>query len=296
MLRKEISDVTSAHLALRNTGLQFQHMFDQAAVGVARVAPDGRFLVANSALYRMLGYSRSDLLRKTTQEITHPDDRARDAALLKTILRGNETSYKTNKRYLCRSGWPLWVTETSSAVEDSAGSMLYRVALIQINERKQAAEHFRLAVEAAASAMVMLNQKGRIILINSWTEKLFGYAREELLGKPISILLAKPSRRNLCHSRDLLNHLESQPPGATWDLHGRCKNGTCFPARLALHPVHTLKGTWILSSIEDTTMRTRPQDNLRQTRVTVPILRIPSFISDAKRTVSSTRIGSPQTG
>ena len=158
MLSRKIRNVSVIHHGPRRHDQSFRAMFDQAAVGVAHVAPDGRFLFVTQALCRMLGYSKGELLTKTCEEITHPDDRAGAAALVKKLLAGNETSYRTEKRYLRRSGSPLWVTETSSTVADRAGVVLYLVCLIQLDERRVAEEYFRSAVEAATGGMVMVNQ------------------------------------------------------------------------------------------------------------------------------------------
>lgn len=270
MSHEEMMDANGTNGAARRTELEFRRMF-QPAVGVAHVAPNGRFLMASPALLHILGYSRSELLSKTEEEITHPDDRARDAALFTAMLNGGDTSYKTEKCYLCRGGRPVWATETCSAVEDNAGSLLYRICLIQIDERKQAEGHFRLVVESATSALVLLNQEGKIVLVNSHMEKLFGYARGELLGKPVTILVARSSKKS---HKEILGRLMSQLNdrafGTTWNTYGRRKNGTYFPANLGLNAVHTHTGTWILSSVVDMTERKWSEASLPHTRAILP--------------------------
>jgi PAS domain S-box-containing protein len=275
---KKITNAATPHHRLRRYERYFKPMFGQAAVGVARVAPDGRFLVVTAPLRRMLGYSKNELLTKTCKEITHPDDRAAETALMKRMLAGEETSYRTEKRYLRSSGTPLWVTETSSAVCNRAGFVLYRVCLIQVNERKVAEEHFRAAVEAAASGMVMVNQKGKIVLANSKTEQLFGYSREELIGKPIELLLASPFEKNgETFLAEVASQVDSRAIRTKWDIYGRCKDAQFFPAEVGLNPVHTLKGTWILYSIMDTSERTGTDENVHHTTVKIPVARLDSI-------------------
>jgi PAS domain S-box-containing protein len=117
----------------------FYSIFEHAAVGMEQVALDGRLLHVNAALCRMLGYSRTELLLKTSEQITHPADRDCEAALLHSTLRGERDSYEIEKRYLHRNGSPIWANLTSSLVKDAAGQALYRVLIVQdITARKQA--------------------------------------------------------------------------------------------------------------------------------------------------------------
>ena len=132
----------------------------------------------------MLGYQRRDLLQKTFKELTHPDDRSREAEIIDELVRGTETSSEIEKRYLRRYGSSVWVKETSSAVRGADGSFLHRISVIQVDQGKSAAERFRLAIEAAPNGMVLVDHKSRIVLVNAMTEpapvRLFtGLGREE---------------------------------------------------------------------------------------------------------------------
>src|SRR5262249_44036157 len=137
-------------------------LFMAETLGVARIASDGHFMNVNPAFSRMLGYEKTQLLHKKWNDITHLHDLARETELLKTIVEGQETSYKIEKRYLCGDGSSLWVTETSSAVNDAKKNFLYRVSLVQIDASRQAAEHFRRALDATENAALLLDPKGRI--------------------------------------------------------------------------------------------------------------------------------------
>ena len=122
----------------------FRSIFEHAAVGMEQVAVDGRLLMVNAALCRMLGYSKSELLDKTAEQITHPADRDREALLLQSMLRGERESYEIEKRYLHRNGGPIWANLTCSPVKDAAGGTLYRISIVQdITARKRAEEALR---------------------------------------------------------------------------------------------------------------------------------------------------------
>jgi PAS domain S-box-containing protein len=285
MSSKTMWNVATTHRDLSKQGQHLGGMFDLAAVGVARVATDGHFLAVTPTLCRMLGYSKGELLKKTCEEITHSDDRAGEAGLLEKMLAGHRTSYKTEKRYICRSGSPLWVTETCSAVADCDGVFLYRVCLIQVNARKVAEEHFRSAVEAAANSLVMVNQKGKIVLMNSHAEQLFGYSRQELLGKPIEVILVSPfEKTQQAFLTEVTSQPEDRPMGRKLDAYGRRKDGELFPVELGLNRIVTPKGAWTLNSIVDLNEHTWAREKLRQTTVTIPVASIASIAGDTVAT------------
>jgi PAS domain S-box-containing protein len=125
----------------------------------------------------------------------------------------------------------------------------------------RADERFRLAVEAAPNAMVMVNHEGKIILVNSQTEMLFGYGREELLWQSVEILVPGSSQPS---QRGPLVRPQAWPMGRGHDLHGQRKDGTQFPVELTLSPIETEHGTWVLSVIVDTTDRRQAEAALRE--------------------------------
>jgi two-component system sensor kinase FixL len=117
-------------------------------------------------------------------------------------------------------------------------------------------ERFRRVVEAAPSAMIMVNQEGQITLANQQAEKTFGYPREELLGRPIEMLVPEQLRsdhRGFRH--DYLCDPQARPMGAGRELFGRRKDGSEVPVEIGLSPIHTSKGLLVLASIVDITER-----------------------------------------
>jgi PAS domain S-box-containing protein len=232
-------------------------MYEHAAVGIEQVAPDGRLLMVNAALCRMLGYGRTELLSKTFDEIVHPDDRAREATLLKKMLAGEYKCYDIEKRYLHRNGSLVWAAVTSSVVRDGAGSALYCMCVVRdITERKLANANFRFAVESAPTAMVMVGEDGKILLVNAHTEKLFGYRSEELLQQPVEILVPESSRRSHPGLRsEFFLHPEERPMGRGRDVYGRRKDGTQFSVEIGLNSIQGENGIWVLASIVDISER-----------------------------------------
>ena len=117
-------------------------------------------------------------------------------------------------------------------------------------------ERFRRVVEAAPNAMIMVNQEGQITLANQQAEKTFGYPREELLGRPIEMLVPERVRsdhRGFRH--DYFCDPQARPMGAGRELFGRRKDGSEVPVEIGLSPIHTSKGMLVLASIVDITER-----------------------------------------
>jgi two-component system, cell cycle sensor histidine kinase and response regulator CckA len=122
-------------------------------------------------------------------------------------------------------------------------------------------KYFRLAVESVPNAIVMVNHAGEIVLVNSQTEELFGYGREELLGQPVAMLVPQGSRENHGnYHRGFMAQPQKRPMGSGRDLHGQRKDGTLFPVEIGLNPVEVGDGdTWVMASVVDISERRRAE-------------------------------------
>jgi PAS domain S-box-containing protein len=124
---------------LRESEERFRTTFEQAAVGIAHVAPDGRWLRVNRKLCEIVGYAREELLERTFQDITHSDDLAKDLEHLDKMLAGEIESYSTEKRYVRKDYAQVWVSLTASLVREPSGDPGYIISVIEdITGRKQA--------------------------------------------------------------------------------------------------------------------------------------------------------------
>lgn len=119
---------------------RFRVTFEQAAVGIAHVATDGRWLRVNHKLCEIVGYSYDELLRLSFQEITHPDDLAMDIELVDQCLSGELDSYELEKRYIAKGGGLVWIKLTVSLVRDENGAADYFIAVIENIGARKAAE------------------------------------------------------------------------------------------------------------------------------------------------------------
>lgn len=123
---------------------------------------------------------------------------------------------------------------------------------------------FRQIVERAPDAFVVIDSEGRIILVNRQTERLFGYAREELLGKPVEELVPDQLREGHAIARDAyFGEPKVREMGANLDLSGRRKDGTEFPIEISLSPLDTPRGLFAAAAIRDATARRKAQRQFR---------------------------------
>jgi PAS domain S-box-containing protein len=146
-------------------------------------------------------------------------------------------------------------------IRDSQGELIGAVnMLVEITERKEAEDRFRLAVEAAPNGMVLVDDEGRIVLMNGEAEKLFGYAREELLGEPVESLIPQRLRRNhAAYRKGFGQEPEVRAMGAGRELFALRKDGTEFPVEIGLSPIQTSKGLMVLAAIVDISERKRAE-------------------------------------
>ena len=129
---------------LRESEERFRATFDQAAVGIAHVAPNGKFLRVNQKLCEIVGYSADELMALTFQELTHPQDLDADLENVRRVLAGHIKTYSLEKRYYRKDGSIVWINLTVSLVRDDAGDPKYFISVIEdISWRKTAEEQLR---------------------------------------------------------------------------------------------------------------------------------------------------------
>ncbi len=119
---------------------------------------------------------------------------------------------------------------------------------------------FRIIVEAAPNAMVMINSDGRVVLVNGQTERMFGWPRAELIGQPVEVLLNQSLRQRHVEYRDAYMHRpEVRAMGAGRELLGMRKDGTEFPVEIGLNPIPTDQGLYVLAAVVDISERRRSE-------------------------------------
>ncbi len=154
-LKKEIHRREKVATALQKSEARFRSTFEQAAVGIAHVSPEGAFIRANERICHILGYDRGELLKMDFQALTHPDDLNVDLDLLHQVIDGKIPRYTMEKRYIRKNGYPIWCNLTVSLLRNPDGTPRYFISVVEdITQRKKAEEQLRTAKIEAEKANI----------------------------------------------------------------------------------------------------------------------------------------------
>ncbi len=255
--------------ALRESEQLYRSTFELAAVGVANVRPDGRWLRVNRKLCEILGYTEAELVQMTFQEVTHPEDLPADLALTEKLLNGSMGMFSMEKRYIRKDGTPVWVNITVSVARDSEGKVKHFISVVEdIDERREAGElRARLAaiVESSDDAIVSKDLDGIVQSWNAGAKRIFGYTAEEAVGQSITLIIP-PERRD--EETQILQRLRKGERIEHFETVRVTKSGKRIDVSLTISPIRNHKGQVIgVSKIaRDITARKQVEEALRESQ------------------------------
>lgn len=135
---QDITDRKMSEKALQESEERFRAVFEQAAVGIARVALNGYWLQVNQKICDIVGYTKNELLARSFQDITYPPDLNADLEFVRCMLAGKICNYSMEKRYIRKDGFLVWINLTVSLVREPSGSPKYFISVIEdISDRKR---------------------------------------------------------------------------------------------------------------------------------------------------------------
>jgi protein-histidine pros-kinase len=136
----------------------------------------------------------------------------------------------------------------------------------EIDRRKRAEEQFRDLVESAPDALIIVDEAGKIVIVNAQTEKFFGYNRDELLGRAIEMLIPEAQHNHhIGHRAQYMADPHARTMGTGMEqLYGRRKDGSLFPVEISISPIKTSEGTWVSCDIRDITARIQAEAALQE--------------------------------
>ena len=222
-----------------------------------------------------------EIALKDFSQRVHPEDRARrDAAIRQAIE--THGSYELEFRVVQRDGTLLWLAGRAQCIRNEAGEFRRLIGVsMEVTNRKEAEELFRLAAEASPSGTMLVNADGKIVLVNTHVEELFGYKRDELIGQRVEILVpGRYAARHPDHRMQFTAKPEARAMGAGRELFGRRKDGSEFPVEIGLNPIETPRGFLVLANIFDISARKAAEAEARRHRDQIDLLSRVSLLGE----------------
>lgn len=270
LLEKEFVERRQAERALHDSEERFRKAFQYSAIGMALVGLDGHWLKVNDALCKIVGFSEKELLSKTFQDITHPDDLQTDLGFVKQLLEGEIDHYQMEKRYIHNDGHIVWIRLSVSLIRDAQNNALYFVSQIDdITEDKLKAAAllkanvdlsiFRSLLDKSNDAIEVISPETlRFLDVNEKACSDLGYSREELLS--MSVLDIDPAKPD---ELEKIGEQMRKTGSLRFEGIHRRKDGSLFPVEISSGLVNIDK-PYMLSIVRDITERKLAEDRIRE--------------------------------
>jgi protein-histidine pros-kinase len=230
---------------------KFHALLEAAPDAIAIVDGTGTIVLINGQTEKMFGYARQELIGRNVETFVAERCRTGNPAQCPDLHGAR------------KDGTELPIEITFAPIEMEEG--LFRLATLRdITARKKAEAKFRGLMESALDAMVIIGREGKILLVNTQAEKLFGYGRDELVGQLVELLVPErfraqhPGHRNAYFADPTFGSI-----GRGRELFGRRKDGTEVSIEISLSPLETEQGTLALGAIRDTTERKAAEERVR---------------------------------
>src|SRR5881397_94873 len=252
-------DITKRKIAeeeLRESEARFRTVADSAPVLIWMSGPDKLCTFFNKGWLDFTGRTMEQELGKGWTEGVHAEDLDHCLEVYRNSFNARQP-FTVEYRLRRYDGEYRWVLDNGTPRFASDGAFLgYIGSCIGITERKLAEEKFRLVLDAAPNAMIMVDSAGVISFANAPAATVFGYSLSELIGRPIETLIPERFRdRHAGYRKGFHSEPSSRAMGTGRDLFGRRKDGSEFPVEVGLNPIHTTEGLSVLASVIDITAR-----------------------------------------
>jgi PAS domain S-box-containing protein len=269
-LTRQNEELLQAQETLIESEQRFRSSFDEGAVPMALTSPDLKLQRVNPAYCRLVGYTEAELVGRSVQELTHPEDRTSTQSAVDLVTQESARSLRFEKRYITKDGRTIWVDISSAPVRDTAGRVLYLVTHVQdITERKRAEqalreseEKYRNIVETGSEGIWVADAEARTTFVNRRMADMMGYTTEEMLGKLVYDFMDDEAKALARHN------LERRQQGLkdSYEQKYIRKDGTTLWAIASAAPLRDAQGRVIASMgmLTDITERKEAEEKVRR--------------------------------
>ncbi|MFK7998549.1 MAG: PAS domain S-box protein [Polyangiales bacterium] len=217
------------------------------------VGEDGRILRTNGKLEELFGYAKNELANQSVSMLVPKEDRAQHPSHVDSFVKRPSSRLMGGGELVgvTKGGKSIPIEVGLNPIETELGLRVV-TTVVDIRERKHHEKRFKLALDAAPSAIIMVDSAGTIVLCNRLTEEVFGHPRAELIGQPIESLI--PQRLHEAHVANRSGYVkvpERRKMGRGPDLWGLRADGTEFPVEVALQPITANDEQFVISSVLD---------------------------------------------
>jgi PAS domain S-box-containing protein len=265
-LNREEFRLRKAERIVAESGKKLRDIIDNSPAAIYVKDLNRKFVMVNKTTEKNHGMSEKEIVGKSLSDLFPGNPEAVEV-------------YESNDRKVIESGRFMEFEEQAMLADglhtylslkfplkDLEGKVYAMCGIsTDITYRKNDADKFIAILESAPDAIVIVNRDGNIELINRQTEKMFGYSRDELIGKKVEVLVPDElMHRHPSHRKEFFENHSVRPMGTGLDLQAKRKDGSLFAVEISLSPMDTYDGMLVSASIRDITERKKSERELRK--------------------------------
>ncbi|HQT91436.1 MAG TPA: PAS domain S-box protein, partial [Candidatus Kryptobacter bacterium] len=269
---RDLTETNRAQKALMESEQRFRTVYEASPLGIVNIDKEGRFLACNPAAIELFGYSEEELLAKSFNDVTHPDDRQIGISTLSGLSSGKRSIARLEKRYIRKDSKVILASLTTSAVRDEQDQFHHAVSIIEdITERRAAEEalrdseeQYRGLVDGVRDAIFSLSPDGIIRSLNPAFESITGWNRDEWIGRSIIELLHPDDREKAVSA---LRRMSDGESAGVVEYRSARQSGGYVTVELNVAPkVRDGKVVGMLGIARDVTAQKIMEEELRQSQ------------------------------